>query len=307
MVINPRISNKKKLSNKKKIFLTIFFTSISLFLSLNYSADRFNYINEFEKIINAPWGFLNTNGFFIVFFGSIFSFMDQYSVYVLYALFVNLLSSYTYTLLMIDKKADSKSWAFYIFFLMPLYSIQLKASLGLSFALLTFYNFKGFFYKFISLSSHYSLIFIYVIKQKFKIKYILFLSILTYYLYIYIGFKKIDAYRQIYLLTNKEDLFSWLNYKVLLVILLLLYSYFFQKKIKFIKDAQKIILIGLTTYYSFYMFPILAHRLSELCFAFVPFLFKKNNNNSMLHFLLLIITVFLGIYNILNNKLWLVQ
>jgi hypothetical protein len=230
MVINPRISNKKKLSNKKKIFLTIFFTSISLFLSLNYSADRFNYINEFEKIINAPWGFLNTNGFFIVFFGSIFSFMDQYSVYVLYALFVNLLSSYTYTLLMIDKKADSKSWAFYIFFLMPLYSIQLKASLGLSFALLTFYNFKGFFYKFISLSSHYSLIFIYVIKQKFKIKYILFLSILTYYLYIYIGFKKIDAYRQIYLLTNKEDLFSWLNYKVLLVILLLLYSYFFQKK-----------------------------------------------------------------------------
>jgi len=295
------------LDKKKVLKLTIFFTLISFFLSVNYSADRFNYINEFEKIINSPWDFLNTNGLFIVLFGSIFSFMDQYSVYVLYSLFVNLLSSHTYIQLMIEKKVDSKSWVFYIFFLMPLFCIQLKTSLGLSLALLTFYNFKGFFYKFISLSSHYSLMYIYVIKQKFKIKYILFLSIFTYYLYIYIGFKKIDAYRQIYLLTNKEDLFSWFNYKVLLVTLLLLYSYFFQKKIKLIKDAQKIILIGLTTYYSFYMFPILAHRLSELCFAFVPFLFKKNNNNSMLHFLLLIITVFLGIYNILNNKLWLVQ
>lgn len=292
---------------QKKLILIFFFTTISLFLSLNYSSDRFNYINEFEKIIISPWDFLNTNGFFIVFFGSLFSFLNEYEIYVMFSLVINLISSYTYVKLLIDKNVDSKSWFFYILFLLPLYSIQLKTSLGLSIALLIFFcNFKGFHYKFISISSHYSLLFLYLIKEKFKIKYVFFLLILTYYLYIFIGVEKIAAYKEIYLLTNKEDLFSWFNYKVLLVFLFLIYSYFFQNEVKLLKETQKIVLIGLITYYTFYLFPILAHRLSELCFAFVPFLSIKKNK-SIINFILLIITILLGIYNILNNKLWLVQ
>ncbi len=208
---------------------------------------------------------------------------------------------------MIDNEVDIKGWAFYLLFLLPLFSIQLKTSLGLSLALLVFYDSKGLLYKFLSLSSHYSLTYLFLLKQKFKFIHFLFLSILTYYLYTYIGFKKIDTYKQIYLLTKKEDLFSWFNYKVLLVILFFSYSYFFEKTIKQVKESQKIILLGIISYYLFYMFPILAHRLSELCFAFVPFLSKKYANFKLLNIALFILTLFLGIYNIVNNKLWLVQ
>ena len=282
-------------------------TLLGSFLSIYFSSDRFNYIAEIEKISNTKWDFLNSNGVFLVFFSSFLSFWDPQKIYAIYAIFINYISASIFFKLLKTERASLIGELYFLFFIFPLLSVQLKTSLGISLALIASIKLKSIILSFFSIASHFSLVFIYFITNRINTFKIILALILTAFLYNFIGYEKIKVYQEIYSLASSDLFFSFFNFKVIVVVIILIFAYIFRKK-SINLSATRVVVIGIVTYYSFFYFPIFAHRLSELCFCFVPFLFKKTKMGNIQYVVFLIlgsIIVFLGI--IQSSNLWLVR
>lgn len=313
---------------KKQLLIFIIPLSVVLtFLSNNFSVDRINYINLFVKISNQPWDFLDSNGILIVIVGSIFRSLRPNVVYFLYSLLSIFVLVY-YSSKLIEKHSVSLLGRIYlIFFILPLYTVQLKAGLAIGLFYASIYYWESRIVKYLPVISHYSsIILVWIRLKKFKVsKFLIVLLILSPILVLTIlsnssisldftifdsniFITKIIAYQTIYQSFEKAEYFVFLNFRIILSGYLLFLSLFLAKNTNLVKISRTTTLIGIIAYYTFNFFPIMAHRISELLFVLIPFsltLKKLEISERLLYHLSVLGTIILGLkYTVIGSTLW---
>lgn len=297
------------------------------FLSNNFSVDRTNYVNLFVKISNQPWDFLDSNGILIVFFGSIFKSLKPNLVYFLYSISSIFVLVY-YSSKLIEKNSVSLLGRIYlIFFILPLYTVQLKAGLAVGLFYASIYYLESRIVKYLPVISHYSsIVLIWIRLKKIKISKLFAILLILSPVLIFtillnstisldftifdsnIFITKIIAYQTIYQSFEKAEYYTFLNFKIILSGYLLLLSVLLSSNNNLVKISRMTTLFGIIAYYIFNFFPIMAHRISELFFVLIPFsltLKKLETLERLLYNLSVIGTIILGLkYAVIDSTLW---
>ena len=272
-------------------------------MALNFSSDRFNYINELDKSAHiSGYNWYNPNGLFIELFGSLLRFNGENS-YLFVVVVCGIFFVSINVNLLLRLQVSIIGWTYFLLFLFPLYAVQLRAGVALS--LMSYFLFTHSVSALIaSFAFHYSpviLLFKYLNKAWVWMLIILGLSIGLY----QIAESKYLVYSAIFKDANKEDVFVVFNYRVIVVILILFYYALVGVKNQWIFAT---LALGVVSYYLFQNFAILSHRISEILFFFVPYVFVKRNKRSLLGIFLWIIILGLGLrYSLINSSLWLEQ
>lgn len=248
---------------------------------------------------------LNPNGYFIELVALISNFFGGINSY----LIIVLLSGYVFLrasiILMSEMKTSIAGWLYFLLFLLPLYTVQLRAGVGVSLAFLAMHR-RSLLFSTFAFGSHFStLIFSFNI-VKLNILLALFTFILVYFISD-IFLLKYEAYYYLYK-TTKVDQFTFWNYKVFIAILVLIYNRYSGRKMNYL---SKYLSLGILSYFVLSSFPILSHRISELCFYSIPLVINTQDNrkySKIARMFLGIVILFFGLkFSIFNSGLWLVQ
>ncbi len=275
-------------------------------LAIKYSTDRFNYLDEIVKVAELPYlDWQNSNGLIFAIFIFLFKGLSHELVFYLYVILTGSIFSYCSVRLFFNK-VNLLGWAYFYLFILPLYSVQLRAGLAISLAYYSIIN-RRLLLSLLSIFSHYSIFAFYLISIRSKT---LFLSGFALLIFIFLRFpvEKIRIYSQLYESIDKNELISLFNYKIIISVVALLYSLAYNTGSSYIR---KLVFIGIFAYYLFNFYPIFAHRISEMLFFGVPFLFPRMSLtylNFLIQISLLILFVYLGFQFIFNkSSLWSVQ
>lgn len=214
--------------------------------------------------------YTNSHGLYFVLFVYVFKGLDANVIYNLYVCTTAGLFSYFSVRMLIKSKVSHLGHLYFILFLLPLYSVQLRAGVAIVVAYHAI-NLRNLKLALFSLTNHYSIIALFIYKLKNW-----FLVFVAVFILVFVGryykFEKILIYSELYSMTEVKSLVSIFNYKVVIAAYAIIYSILFDSSNW---STRFMVLSGIILYYVFLFFPIFAHRLSEIFFFFIPLLFTS--------------------------------
>ena len=253
--------------------LVLVYFLIYVLLATTLSADRFNYKDEILKLSSLDTlDYANSHGFYFVLFVYIFKFLDANIIYFLYVCTCAGFFSFFSEKMLKNSKVSHIGSLYFLLFLLPLYSVQLRAGVAIVIAYHAI-NLRNSSLAVFSIFNHYSIFALFIYKLRNWLLVLVALCLLVV-VGSYYQFEKLLIYSDLYSMTEVKSLVSLFNYKVVIAVYATLYSIFFDTSNW---SARFLVLTGIILYYVFLFFPILAHRLSEIFFFFIPLLFTSES------------------------------